>query len=103
MRFSLSHLALNLHPLHLGQRSVVVQHLEARQCVVGLRHLRLGTTQQVAGLRVVHLRNQLTFAYGLTFVHQHPLDDSHACKAHSGSLSFFHNSHISLSIIHHTR
>ena len=98
LRLSLSHLALYLDPLHLGQRSVVVQHLVALQSIVGLGHLSLSTAKQVASLGVVHLGYQLSAAHSLTFVHQHALNHTHASKAYCSSLTLFDNAYISLSV-----
>ena len=100
LRLGLSHLALNLYPLHFRQRTVVVQHLIAFQGIVGLVHLRLGTTKQVTGLCVVHLGYQLTFGHGLSLVHQHALHHTHARKTDCRCLALLQDAYERLSIDH---
>ena len=98
LRLGLSHLALYLYPLHLGQRTIVVQHLVALKCIVGLGHLSLSAAKQIAGLGVVHLGYQLSSGHGLSLVYQHTLNHAHAGKAYCSSLTLFDNAYIRLSV-----
>ena len=74
-----------------------MQHAISLQGIIGLRHRGLGTAEHIAGLGVVHFRNQLSPTHGLSFAHQYTLDDSHAGKAYCRSFTFFNNTYIRLS------
>ena len=96
LRPRLCHLALYLHPLHLGQRTGIVQHAIALQGVFGLCHLRLGTRQQVASLRVVHQCQELSTTDGLSFPHEHTLHNTHARETHGCRFVLLDDAHIAL-------
>ena len=97
LRLSLSHAALNLHPLRFGQRTGLVQHRHALQAVVGLCHRGLSTGQHIACLCIVHLGNQLSAAYSLPLAHQHTAHHTHTREAHRRCLALLYDTHVLLS------
>ena len=80
-----------------------MKHLVAFEGVIGLRHLGLSATEQVTGLRVVHLSQQLTTPNSLAFVYQYTLDDSHTGKTDGSSLALLYYTHIRLGTVSKSR
>ena len=78
----LLHLALHLHPLHVGQGLVLVQLAHALQGIGGLLVRRLCHGQGVLCLGLVHLGNELTLAHALALANAYLLHHAHAGETH---------------------
>ena len=76
-----------------------MEHPVAFQGIVGLSSLSLSSSKQIAGLCVIHLSNQLTFAYTLTLTDKHALDNTHTGKTYGSTLTFLNNTHIRLTAV----
>ena len=62
--------------------------------VLGLARAGLGGSEDVAGLRVVHLCQQLSASHLLAFSHEDALDCPHAGEAHGGGFGLFDDAYV---------
>ena len=79
-----------------------MEHLVALQGVVGLRHLGLGAAEHVAGLRGVHLGEELAAADGLSLVDIHTLDHAHAGEADGRAGVLLDNAYVGVAVVDQT-
>ena len=69
--------------------------------VVGLFHRCFGTGQEVTGLGVVHLCEELSTPHGLPLAHEQTLHHTHARKADSCPLALLDDAYIRDAVIGH--
>ena len=69
--------------------------------IVGLFHRSLGTCQEVTGLSVVHLCDELSMTHGLALAHEQTLHHAHARKADSCTLALLDDAYIGDAVISH--
>ena len=93
-RLRLGHLALHLHPLHVGQRLVVVEQFHALVGILGLVEGCLCGGQCVTCLGLVDDGQELAFLHGLSLADCHTLEHGHARKTDTGGTLFLHDADV---------